>query len=273
MIKENNMGESEDHSYDILKAVINTTSNENIVFLQEVIDLVIDGQDTKKTKDMMDKILTQLGIPIDKLYQKLIDKLDPVRVEKDIKLAVLIKWLFPVKGPRHQLSTHRGMNYNYSSDDSDDWGGLEKEIAWQFRKKILIKAIKKVYPSFNDNKIEQIAAILYNIHRLRDLQYNGGKEIPPGVYLKNIPEELRLYMLPLISNKSEKSEFIKDVNELENLINDYFDNYFTNEYNLSLSNPMSDKVDELIGELKGENNGKLNKILFSILNMDPEFKL
>jgi len=70
------MGYPEDHIADTLKTIRGTTSADNIKLLQDIVDLVIDGQDTEKSRNALESILSrikQYGITIDSLYQDLLN--------------------------------------------------------------------------------------------------------------------------------------------------------------------------------------------------------
>jgi len=259
------MGNPQDHIADTLKTVRGTASDEDIKLIQDVVDLVIDGQDTTKSKNALESILSRgkkYGITVDSLYQDLLKSgVDPKEIEypiyKNDKLEFLKKWLLPPHGPSHQMYTHKGWNHDYSPEDGDDWSGQAKNQSWEVKKKMLVDIAKKIYPS---SDAEKIAVTLYNVHRLRDLQCNGTEKQKPGEHLKNIPDELEKFTLPLIKDENKKRKFAKEIADIRSEIKDYYENYFTKGFNEDINNPLYRHVDSLIGSLEGDNGGMLGDI-------------
>jgi len=263
------MGNPQDHIADTFKTVRGTASDEEIKIIQDVVDLVIDGQDTTKSKNALESILSRskkYGISVDSLYQDLLNSgVDPKEIEypiyKNDKLEFLKKWLLPPHGPSHQMYTHKGWNHDYSPEDGDDWSGVSKNQSWEVKKKMLVDIAKKIYPS---SDAEKIAVTLYNVHRLRDLQCNGTEKQKPGEHLKNIPDELEKYTLPLIKDENKKRKFAKEIADLRTEIDDYYANYFAKGYNEDINNPLYKHINSLIGSFEGANAGMMGDIYFCL---------
>jgi len=263
------MGNPEDHIADTLKAIRGTTSDVNTKLLQDAVDLIIDGQDTAKSRNAMESILSrikQYGITTDTLYQDLLNSgVDSKEIENPIynndKPEFLKKWFLPPHSPNHQIYTHKGWDHDYSPEDGDDWSGEAKNQSWKVKKNLLTKIVKIAYPSCD---AEKTAVTLYIVHRLRDVQCNGTENKKPGEHLKNIPDELEMYTLPLVKDEEIKRELAKEITDLRNNIKDYYGNYFDKGYNKGVIAPLTKQVDKLIGSLEGDKGGMLGKIFLTL---------
>ena len=288
------MAEAWDHEIDTRNAVKGTTSPDNIDLIVKAVFFVIDGtykrenSESGKGFETLDYLLEHLkryGITEDSLYNDLlnagispdeINKINEANKEKlySNKKDFLQKWLLPsaVGKNKHQF-THKGWDHNYSPEDGNDWSGQGKNQSWNVKKKLLIEILMNVY-QMPRTSAEKAALLLYNVHRLRDAQYNGTKDQKPGEYLNNIPDDLEKYILPLIKDNKEKQEFAKEIADYRNSQKEYFDNYFEKGYNDNNSNsPLYKQINKLIGPLKGDDGGMLRKIFYEIVRPEAPMGL
>jgi len=119
------------------------------------------------------------------------------------KIAFIYDWILPPRGPAHQVYTHKGWDYNYAEEnDKDYWSALEVHQSWTVKKDLLIHVVKEAY-HISHTDADRIAALLYTVHRLRDLQYNGTENTTPKQkeYLFNVVDDTEKYILPLVRSE------------------------------------------------------------------------
>ena len=261
-----------EHLADTCRTLRRTTSIENIELITNVTHhIVIDGT-WKESKERFNSTLNDLnkfGIDEDSLYEDIIqqgvDRNEINNGNYNSTLDYLQKWLLsPAIGNGKHQYTHKGWNYPYINDkDGSDFSAKEKQQSWNVRKKLLINVIEKIY-SLSFVEANNMAATLYNVHRLRDLQYNGTKDKKPGEYLKNVPFDLEEYTLPIIKEADIRQEFIRHITLLKKNIDDYYDCYFENGYNESINiSPLSGQIDCIIGSIDDDNDTMIGNIFWS----------
>jgi predicted house-cleaning noncanonical NTP pyrophosphatase (MazG superfamily) len=170
----------------------------------------------------------------------------------------LAAWLLPPHGPNHQLYTHKGWDYGYSlEDDKDYWSALEIKQSWEVKKYLLTKAVEKIY-AVSESKARAISVLLYNIHRLRDIQYNSYDETTAmrKKYLFNACDEIIQYVLPLTGDKELRTrvnELISNVKETESKL--------TGPTNDDLWQGLNEPIDKLLGSIDNSEIGLVSQLV------------
>jgi len=249
-----------DHKNDIIKAIGNSTSKENAELLRDLVHTVVDGQGTANGKEECKNLLQILEnkgiVTKNELYERFI-KEGVEKTDKDIALF-LTDWLLPPHGPMHQLYTHKGWNYDYSQEeDKDYWSALEIKQCWEVKKYLLVKTVGKIY-SISQDKAEALSVLLYNVHRLRDIQCNSydEKTVEKKKYLFNACDEMEKYVLPLITDKSKKSLIQGLINDVKDILQ-------------KLSGPINDDfwqelnkpIDKLISSMDSSQGGCITEVV------------
>ena len=205
------------HNCDTRNALNGTANDTNIELIVKAVYLATDATYTNQGFSALDYLLTYLkkyGIDKDSMCNDLKDQgIDTggIKTHAD-KLDFLRKWLLPEAYGVHKHGyTHKGADYNYDRPEEDDdrWSGKEKQQSWQVRRKLLRDTIKNVY-SISPDDAEKIAMTLYSIHRLRDLEFNGGDDTPVRDYYLGICDDLRKYTLPLAAKNASFHAQIKE---------------------------------------------------------------
>jgi len=253
-----------DHKNDTIKAIDSSTTKENAELLRDLVHIVIDGQATtngrEECKNLL-QILESKGIvTINELYNFFL-KAGVEKTDREID-QFLADWLLPPHGPNHQLYTHKGWDYDYSQEeDKDYWSAIEIKQSWEVKKFLLTKVVGKIY-SLSESKAEALAVLLYNIHRLRDIQCNDydEKNAEKKKYLFNFGDEIEKYVIPLIADKDMKNRvqgLIKSVKNIEQiLIGPINDDFWQ-----GLNKP----INELIGSIDSSEGGCITEVV-SILS-------
>ena len=262
------------HEIDIRNILSGTTSKKNLELLQAVVYLISDGQYNQKGKNALAYILShgqKYGVTVANLYQDFLNVgVDPAEIFQPMynnnKKEFLFYWLLTPSGGNHQRYTHKGWCYDYSSDfegaTNSDWTAQAINQSWLVKKNLLISSVKSIY---NIQNAGNVSGSLYNIHRLRDVQNNGGVKHRPKAYYKNIPYELETYTLPLFCDIKDQQLFSKEINVLTENIDNYYEDYYEKGYNLDgCMSPMAVQIDRLIGSKEGSDGGILEKLFKSL---------
>jgi hypothetical protein len=265
------MAETWAHIKDTGKALGTTLSEKSTSDIQNLVHFVIDGQKTRSKgieqqesdqeafKEFLDG-LGIYGVTPDWLcmeFQKQGVALKQINENYGgNKISFIYDWILPPGGPAHQVYTHKGWDYKYTDDnDKDYWSALEVHQSWMVKKNLFIQVIKEAY-HLSHNDAERIAALLYTIHRLRDLQYNGTEYTTPKQkgYLFNVVDDAEKYILPLIESGSLHKKVTAEIEALKKGINA-----------LQTSNPNWDDIsaatDALLGSIDDDTTGHLDEVI------------
>ena len=244
------------HECDIRNALEGTTNDANIELIVKAVYLATDATYTNQGFSALDYLLTHLkkyGIDEDSLCKDLKDQgvdTGGIRTHAD-KLDFLRKWLLPEAYAEHKHGyTHKGADYNYDKPEEDDgnWFGKEKHQSWQVKRKLLRDTIKNVY-SIPPEDAENIAMTLYSIHRMRDLEFNGGEATPVKDYYLGICDDLRKYALPLTAkNASFHAQIEESIDRLD-------DEIMKTKNDIKNWPSLASTIDSLLGTEKDSMNG------------------
>jgi hypothetical protein len=267
------MAETWAHIKDTGKAIGTTLSKKAAGDIQDLVHFVIDGQKTrsreaeqqKNDRDAFEKNLEGWGAYgvspgwLCAEFQK--QGVDQNQIDARYggdRIAFLYDWLLPPGGPAHQVYTHKGWDYNYAEEnDKDYWSAVEVHQSWMVKKNLFIQVVKEAYHlSLND--AERIAALLYTVHRLRDLQYNGTEDTTPKQkeYLFNVVDDAEKYILPLVKNSPLHKKITEAIESLEKGIGE-----------LKTSGPnwnwdgISAQADALLGAVDNDTTGHLDDVI------------
>jgi hypothetical protein len=251
------------HKSDTIKAIGNSTTQENAELLRDLVHIITDGQATANGKEECKSLLQILEnnriVTKNELYNRFL-KAGVAKTNGNIE-PFLVDWLLPPHGPYHQIYTHKGWNYDYSQDDDKDyWSALEIKQSWEVKKYLLTKAVGKIY-SLSESKAEALAVLLYNIHRIRDIQYNNYDETTASrkTYLFNVYNEMEKYVLPLIARKDLKSRIhglLNGVKDIEQKLNGLINDNFWQELNK--------QINELIGSVDSQECGCITEVVLTL---------
>ena len=253
------MAYSDVHKKDTLKAIGCSLFDKDAEILQDLVHIVVDGQITKagggkeECLDLLEKLKNRNVITIDELYGLFIEKGASETCEKyGNKKDFLVAWLLPPHGPGHQTYTHKGWEYPYNEDDDKTyWKAQDINISWLVKKSLLVKAVRKIY-GVSDCVAEAISILLYNVHRLRDIQYN--EYTLRKDYLFNISDEIINDVLPKICDNELRSK----VNDLVLAIqNKQKELVRTDAFWQELTEP----IDKLIGSINSSEGGFATEII------------
>jgi hypothetical protein len=231
--------------------------------LRDLVHIVIDGQATANGKDECKNLLQILEnrgiVTKNELYGRFL-KEGVAKADGDID-QFLADWLLPPHGPNHQLYTHKGWDYDYSQEeDKDYWSAIEIKQSWEVKKYLLIRVIGKMY-SISESRAEALAVLLYNVHRLRDIQCNNydEKTAEKKKYLFNVSDEMEKYVIPLIADKELKNRiqglFI-GVKNIGQILTDPVNDGFWQELNES--------INKLIGSIDGSEGGHMTEVVLML---------
>jgi hypothetical protein len=253
-----------DHKNDTIKAIGSSTSKENAEIIQDLVHIVIDGQATTNGKEECKNLLQIMEnkgiVTKDELYNRFL-KEGVNKTDGDID-QFLADWLLPPHGPNHQLYTHKGWDYDYSQEeDKDYWSAVEINQSWKVKKYLLTKVIGKIY-FLSESKAETLAILLYNIHRLRDIQCNNydEKTAEKKKYLFNVSDEIEKYVIPLINDKELKNRVQGLFNDVKNI-----GQILTGPINDDFWQGLNVPINKLIGSIDGSKGGCVTEVV-SILS-------
>jgi hypothetical protein len=267
------MAETWAHIKDTEKAVGTTLSEKASGDIQNLVHFVIDGQKTRskgteQKQNDQEAVKTYLeglsiyGVTPDWLcmdFQKQgVDLKQINEIYGGSKILFIYDWILPPGGPAHQVYTHKGWDYNYAEEnDKDYWSALEVHQSWMVKKNLFIQVIQEAY-HLSHNDAERIAALLYTIHRLRDLQYNGTEYTTPKQkeYLFNVVEDMEKYILPLIKNTPLRQKVAEGLEVLKKGI----DELQTSGLNWNWEG-ISAAADALLGAIDDETTGLLDDVI------------
>ena len=244
------------HECDVKNELEGTTNDANIGLIFKAVYLATDATYTNQGFGALDYLLAHLknyGIDEDSLCNDLKDQgVDTGGIKTQaVKLDFLRKWLLPEAYGVHKHGyTHKGADYNYDrpEEDDDNWSGKEKQQSWQVRRKLLRDTIKNVY-SIPPDDAEKIAITLYSIHRLRDLEFNGGEATPVRDYYLGICDDLRKYALPLTAkNASFHTQIKESIDRLD-------DEIMKTKNDIKNWPSLKSTIDSLLGTEKDSMNG------------------
>ena len=257
-----------DHRNDTLKAIGSSINPENAEILQQLVHVVVDAQATTSGKEECRALLKTLEkngiITIEELSERFLkdddyqSALDEYNGDKE---KFLVDWFLPTHGPWHQLYTHKGWDYDYSKDnDKTYWTACDIKRSWEAKKFLLTKTIEKIY-AFSESRAEVLSILLYNIHRLRDIQYNSYDETTAyrKKYLFNACDEIEKYMLPEIGNEGLRIQIqslLRKVKEIETKLTGPVSDDFWKDFN--------EAIDKLIGSIDKPESGLVSKVVAGI---------
>jgi hypothetical protein len=267
------MAETWAHIKDTGKALGTTLSEKGTSDIQNLVHFVIDGQKTrskgieqqKSDQEAFKEFLDGLGIygvTADWLcleFQKQGVGLKQINESYGgNKILFIYDWILPPGGPAHQVYTHKGWDYKYTDDnDKDYWSALEVHQSWMVKKNLFIQVIQAAY-HLSHNDAERVAALLYTIHRLRDLQYNGTEYTTPKQkeYLFNVVDDAEKYILPLIESASLHKKVTAGIDALKKGI----DALQTSGPNWNWDG-ISAATDALLGSIDDDTTGHLDEVI------------
>jgi hypothetical protein len=257
-----------DHRNDTLKAIGSSTSGENAEILQQLVHIVVDAQATTNGKEECKNLLQKLEkngiVTINELYDRFIKEgVDKAALDNynGNKEQFLVAWFLPPHGPNHQLYTHKGWDYDYSrEEDKNYWSALEIKQSWEVKKFLFTKTIGIIY-SLSDSRAEALAVLFYNVHRLRDIQYNNYDEATAGrkKYLFNFCDEIEKYVLPSIGYEDLKNQvldLIRKVKSIESKLTGTVDDDFWQGLN--------EPINQLIGSIDNSENGLISSVVSAL---------
>jgi hypothetical protein len=267
------MAETWAHIKDTGKAIGTTLSEKARGDIENLVHFVIDGQKTrsrvieqqKADQEAFKKYLDGLGIYgvtpewLCREFQKQGVDLNQIDTRYGgNKILFIYDWILPPGGPAHQVYTHKGWDYNYAEEsDKDYWSALETHQSWMVKKNVFIKVVQEAYHvSYND--AERMAVLLYTVHRLRDLQYNGTEDTTPKQkeYLFNIVDDTEKYILPLVKNNPLHTKITEAIEALKKGIDE-----------LRRSGPnwnwdgILAQADALLGSVDDDTSGHLDEVI------------
>jgi len=253
-----------DHKNDTIKAIDSSTSKENTELLRDLVHIVIDGQATANGKEECKNLLQILEnrgiVSKNELYDRFL-KEGVEKTDKEID-QFLADWLLPPHGPNHQLYTHKGWDYDYSrEEDKDYWNAIEIKQSWEVKKYLLTKVVGKIY-SISESRAKALAVLLYNVHRLRDIQCNNydEKTAEKKKYLFNAGDEIEKYVIPLITDKDIKNRVQGLINGVKNIVQ-----ILTGPINDDFWQELNKPINKLIGSIDGAEDGCITEVV-SILS-------
>jgi len=256
------MAYAADHRNDTSKAIASSTTEENVEILRELVHVVVDGQATTNGKNECANLLQKLEkkgiVTIDELYDRFlkegVDKAAINNYDGGSKERFLVDWLLPPHGPSHQLYTHKGWDYDYSQeDDKDYWNAIDIKQSWEVKKYLLEKTVEKIY-SVSQARAKAISVLLYNVHRLRDIQFN--EYSPKKNYLLNTCDEIAEYVLQEIDDKNLRSQ-VHDLIGAVQKKQAELTGPITDDFWKELNEP----IDKLIGSIGFSENGLVSRVL------------
>jgi hypothetical protein len=252
-----------DHKNDTVKAIGISTSRENAELLRDLVHIVIDGQATANGKEECKNLLQILENKRIVTKKELYDRFIKEGVDKtdgDID-QFLADWLLPPHGPNHQLYTHKGWNYDYSQEeDKDYWNAIEIKQSWEVKKYLFTRVVGKIY-SLSDSSAEALAILLYNIHRLRDIQYNNydEKTAEKKKYLFNAGDEIEKYVIPLVADKDMKNRVQGLINSVKNI-----EQILIGPINDDFWQRLNEPINKLIGSIDSSDGGYITEVVLML---------
>ena len=258
-----------DHKNDTFRAIGSLTTKENALILQEVVHLIIDAQATTNGKEECKKLLSILEnngiVTKDELYNRFIKEGVPetsINYFNGNKDAFLAAWLLPPHNPNHQLYTHKGWDYDYSrEEDKDYWNALEIKQSWEVKKYLFTNTVEKIF-AVSESKAKAISVLLYNIHRLRDIQYNSYDETtaPKKKYLFNTCDEIEKHVLPLVNGKELQTKIHGLLNNIIGILSK-----LAGPINNNFWQELNEPINKLIGSIDNTENVLSSEVVSSIL--------
>jgi hypothetical protein len=239
--------------------------------LQELVHVTVDGQAAASGKEECINLLEKLEkagiVTIDELCGRFIKEgVDKAALDKynGNKEQFLIDWLLPPYSPNHQSYTHKGWDYDYSRDeDKDYWSALEIRQSWEVKKYLFLKTIGIIY-SLSESGVKALSVLLYDIHRLRDIQYNNYDETTAAnkKYLFNVSEEIEKYVLPFIRDKDLNDQ----VHGLINEVKDILSKLTGPGVNEDFWQRLNASINKLIGSIDNSESGIIAKVVAALLD-------
>jgi len=249
-----------DHKNDTVKAIGSSTSKENAELLRDLVHIIVDGQGTANGKEECKNLLQTLEsggiVSKNELYERLI-KEGVEKTDKDTA-QFLTDWLLPPHGPMHQLYTHKGWDYDYrQEEDKDYWSALEIKQSWEVKKYLLVKTVGKIF-SASEDRAKALSVLLYNVHRLRDIQYNNYDEKTAAKknYLFNACDEIEKYVLPLITDNSVKKMIQEPLNDVKSILKK-----LTGPVNDDFWQGLNEPINKLIGLIDDPQGGYITDVI------------
>jgi hypothetical protein len=125
------------------------------------------------------------------------------------------------------------------------------------KKNLFIQVVHEAY-HLSPVAAERVAALLYTVHRLRDLQYNGTEYTTPKQkeYLFNVVDDAEKYILPLISDASLRKKVLAGIEALKKGI----DVLQTSGPNWNWDG-ISAATDALLGSIDDDTTGHLDEVI------------
>ena len=257
-----------DHKNDTFRATSGSTTKDNALILEEVVHLIVDAQATingkKECKNLLSILENNGTLTKDELYNRFIKEGVPETSINDFngkKDEFLTAWLLPPYSPNHQLYTHKGWDYDYSrEEDKDSWSAQEIKQSWEVKKYLLIKTVKKMY-DVSEPKAEAISVLLYNIHRLRDIQYNNYDETTAAKkkYLFNACDEIEKYVLLQITSKELQTQIHGLLNNIKGILSK-----LTGPINDDFWQELNEPINKLIGSIDGSESGFVSEVVTAL---------
>jgi hypothetical protein len=132
--------------------------------------------------------------------------------------------------------------------------------SWEVKKYLLTKVLGEIY-SLSESRAEALAVLLYNVHRLRDIQCNNydEKTAEKKKYLFNAGNEIEKYVIPLIADKELKNRvqgLFNDIRSIGQILTGPINDDFWQRFNAPINN--------LIGSIDSQQSGCITEVVLML---------
>ena len=255
-----------DNKNDTRKAIGESTTRENVELLCELFHIAIDGRATtdgiEECKDLLEILESRKIITKNDIYKRFLRE-GVEETDEDIE-QFLLNRLLPPHGRNFQIYTHKGWDRDYSLEEEKDYQyAIEIKQSWEIKKYLLARVVEKVY-SLSELKAETLSVLLYNVHLLRDIQYNRYNEETSlrENYLIGACIEMEKYIFPFIKDKDVASE--------DKILMDLLDSCLKGIQKILLNHNLQkniycqrldEQINKMIGSFDNSKNGCITEVI------------
>jgi len=254
-----------DNKNDTIKAIGESTTHENAELLRDLVHIVIDEQATtegiEKFKNLLQILESRKIITKNEIYERFF-KEEGKETNEDIE-QFLVNRLLPPLGQKIKSYTHKGWDHDYSLEENNEiWSVNEIKQSWEAKKYMLTKVLENVY-SISEPRAKALSVIFYNVHRLRDIQYNRYNEdaATREKYLADACIEMEKYIYPftrdeyLTPEDKAKTGHLYYLNKIQKILYDWKQK--RNNFWQLLDEP----INKLLGPFDNSENGCLTEVV------------
>ena len=259
------MPQNYNNKNDTIKAIGESTTHENAELLRDLIHIIIDGQAAtdgiEECKNLLQILENRKIITKNEIYERFFK--DEAKEANEGIEQLLVNKLLPPPGRDFKLCTHKGWDHDYSLEENNDyWSVNEIRQSWDAKKYLLTRVLEKIY-SISESRAKALSVLLYNVHRLRDIQYNRYNDdaATREKYLADACIEMEKYIFPfvkyenLVPEDKMQTDHLYYLKEIQRILYDW--NQKRNNFWQLLDEP----INKLIGSFDNSENGCLTEVV------------